>query len=51
MIYDTNNGGVCTVREKNGIYSVQMKALTAKPTRLKYRLSLACLEGDIRFLR
>jgi hypothetical protein len=32
------NGGVCTVREKNAIYSGQIKALTAKLTRLKYRL-------------
>jgi hypothetical protein len=45
------NGGVCTIREKNGIYLGQIKALTAKLTKLKYRRPLACLDGDIRFFR
>jgi len=46
-----NNGGVFTVREKNGIYSGPMKALTAKLSRLKYRQPLACLDEDIQFFR
>ncbi len=40
------NGGVCTVREKNDIYSSQIKALTAKLMRLKKGWPSACLEGE-----
>jgi hypothetical protein len=45
------NGGVYAVREKKGIYSGQIKALTAKLTRSKYRPPLPCLDGDIQFFR
>jgi hypothetical protein len=31
-------------------YSVQIKALTVKLTRVKYRRPLTCLDGDIRIL-
>jgi hypothetical protein len=35
MFYTTNNGGVCTVLEKNDIYSGQTEAVTEKTNEVK----------------
>ena len=42
----SNNGDVCLVRFKNGTYSGQMKALTAKLTHLKYDVLMVFLDKD-----